>query len=67
MVYNYLLDLYRELAHKEQDIKKLQETSSLSAEDEEVLRGRLAAMRDFSDFLHRNFDAKLPHRLRKGR
>lgn len=65
MVYSYLLDLYRVLGERENEIKKRQEDTSVSAETEEHLRGRLAAVNEFSIFLKSNFHAQLPRRLRR--
>lgn len=65
MVYSYLLDLYRLLAKREQELKTLQEQPGLTLEDAELLRGRLTALRDFDSFLRDNFHAKLPKRLQK--
>jgi len=67
MVYSYLLDLYRVLAEREKEIKRLQDNSSLSPENEEFLRGRRAAVSDFTKFLRHNFHAKLPRRLQKSK
>lgn len=64
MVYNYLLDLYRVLAEREQAIKEQQENPAAPPETQEHLQGRLAAVSDFHTFLKDNFHARLPRRLR---
>lgn len=64
MVYSYLLDLYRVLADRENEIKRRQEDPAASPDTDEYLQGRLAAISDFQTFLKDNFHAKLPRRLR---
>lgn len=65
MVYSYLLDLYRILGERENEIEKRQEDTSVSPEAEEYLRGRHAAVNEFVIFLKSNFHAQLPRRLRR--
>ncbi|KJR96929.1 MAG: hypothetical protein VR65_26150 [Desulfobulbaceae bacterium BRH_c16a] len=65
MAYSYLLDLYRTLAEKENEIKKRQEAPSVSLEADTYLQGRLAAVNEFSIFLKDNFHTQLPRRLRQ--
>ncbi len=64
MVYSYLLDLYRFIAEREEEIKRRQEDPAASHEAKDHLRGRLAAISDFHTFLKNNFHSRLPRRLR---
>lgn len=65
MVYNYLLGLYKALESRSEKIKSAQATASNSAEQAEYLEGRLAAITDFTNFLHQSYHKKLPRRLQK--
>ena len=66
MVYNYLLDLYQVLAERKNEIERLNHESSNSSEREQYRRGRLFAINDFTEFLKKNYHAKLPRRVQKG-
>lgn len=66
MAYSYLLDLYRVLAERKNEIEKQGDVSFESSEAEEYHQGRLAVVNDFTTFLKNNYHAKLPRRLQKG-
>lgn len=65
MVYNYLLDLYKVLEKREQEIAK-DMTRPADADDQGLYQqGRLTAISDFTMFLRQKYHAKLPRRLQK--
>ncbi len=66
MAYNYLLDLYRVLAERKNEIERHNSGSAESPEDEQYHQGRLTAINDFTTFLKNNYHAKLPRRVQKG-
>lgn len=65
MVYNYLLGLYKILESRSEEIKAAQAMVASNSEQGEHLEGRLAAITDFNQFLHRTYHTKLPRRLQK--
>lgn len=64
MAYSYLLDLYRVLDEREQEIRGRQAEPAASRETRYLLEGRLDAVTDFHSFLKENFHSRLPRRLR---
>lgn len=64
MAYNYLLDLYRVLAERKNEIAG-DDVSDESPEAEQYREGRLSVVNDFATFLKDNYHSKLPRRLQK--
>jgi hypothetical protein len=64
MAYSYLLDLYRVLAERKNEIEK-ENAPGESPDAEQYREGRLSVVNDFTKFLKDNYHAKLPRRLQK--
>ena len=67
MVYNYLLDLYRELDKRKENIEMMIAEAADDMDKRTYQRGRLRAVEDFKKFLTNNYHGKLPRRLQKQR
>ncbi|MGW8194661.1 MAG: hypothetical protein ACWGOX_10395 [Desulforhopalus sp.] len=65
MVYNYLLDLYKVLDKRKQQIDDERPRSSEDSARECYQQGRHAAINDFKLFLQQNYHEKLPRRVQK--
>ena len=63
MVYNYLLQLYKTLAKRENSLTLEMSDPDISEESKRYAKGRIDTLRDFSDYLHTHYDEKLPRRL----
>jgi hypothetical protein len=67
MSYSYLLDLYRALDARLDQINILINTSGKSENSASYQRGRRDCLQDFYAFLRDNYDSRLPRRLQQNR
>lgn len=65
MAYNYLLDLYRALGQRQEEIIASCEATSENQEEKHFQQGRLTVNREFLSFLKDNYHHKLPRRLQQ--
>jgi hypothetical protein len=64
MAYVYLLDMYKYLEKRLADASEALEKSDGNEPGKSLQQGRMDALTDFQDFLKKNFNPKLPHRIR---
>ena len=64
MVYNYLLDLYQTIKSRRQAIQ-LKAADAATLREQKFAEGQLDTLREFTDFLYKNYHAKLPRRAQK--
>ncbi|MCP4338605.1 MAG: hypothetical protein GY799_06865 [Desulfobulbaceae bacterium] len=65
MVYSYLLDLYRVLDKRKNEIQFQMSQLSNDPEALQLQQGRLAVINGLKVFLTDNYHAKLPRRIQK--
>lgn len=67
MSYNYLIDFYRALEARLEQIAPLTGTSGDSENSASYQRGRRDCLQEFYSFLQGSYDSKLPRRLQQNR
>jgi hypothetical protein len=67
MSYSYLIDLYRALEARLEQIDTLINASGASEKAASYQRGRRDCLQDFYSFLQGSYDSKLPRRLQQKR
>jgi len=65
MSYTYLLDLYKAVDEKIDQIRSEQQATPPGSEHHHYLRGQYHCLSRFRTFLQENFHAKLPRRIQK--
>jgi hypothetical protein len=66
MAYIYLLDIYKLIDQRIEDAKTNLERQSGDRNEKKYQEGRIKALMDFKAFLIKNFNPKLPRRIREG-
>ena len=65
MAYIYLLDIYKLIDQRLEDAKATLGNASGKPHEKQYQEGRIKALMDFKDYLIKNFNPKLPRRIRE--
>ncbi len=65
MSHNFLLDTYHYIKNRLTAANHSIDISVDDQKEKKISEGRIDALNEFADFLHANFDHKLPRRLYK--
>ena len=65
MAYIYLLDIYKLIDERIEHAKATLDSASGDSHEIKYQEGRINALMDFKDYLIKNFNPKLPRRIRQ--
>jgi hypothetical protein len=65
MAYIYLLEIYKLIDQRIEEAKAAMENLSGDLKERKYQEGRIKALSDFKDYLIKNFNPRLPRRIRE--